>query len=164
MIRTRNIAVLGVAVFGAVLGTSAMANSMWQIIEFDEPMELGYISCLGEELNGHVWYTIKLREFETPSGNSHLIYYWTWESEWIGQSTSRVWISSAKSPGAEHASKGEVGQWTSHELALPVVGDGPRFRYNMRAKYTVNANGELKVFVVPPESFDDWLRCLGPDK
>ena len=159
---TRISVVILAAAFVVLLGSTAVAKSMWQTDSFDEPVDIGYVGCLGEELAGHVWFTIRYREFETPTGNSHYIEYWTWDAELIGQATGRVWLSKGKSPGSFHAAKGEVGQWTSNELAIPVVGEGPRLRYNQRFKYTVNANGELKVFFTPPESLSDWFRCLGP--
>jgi hypothetical protein len=158
----RNYVVLAAALLITVIGSSAMAKSMWQIIEFDNPIEPGYVSCLGEEVGGYIWVTIRSREFETPSGNFHYIEYWTWEAEWLGETTGRVWLGDGKSPGAFNAAKGEVGQWTSRELARPIAGDGPRFRYNVRFKYAVNANGDLRVFYEPPEALNDWIRCLGP--
>ena len=159
---TKILAVIIAAAFATLFGFSAVANGMWQIDEFDEPVDIGYVSCLGEELAGHVWFTIKYREFETPSGNSHYIEYWAWDSELVGQATGRVWLGKGKSPGSFQAAKGEVGQWTSNELAIPVVGKGPRLRYNQRFKYTVNANSELKVFFEPPADLSDWFRCIGP--
>ena len=158
----KNAVVLLAASFAAMLGSSAAATSMWQTLEFDEPSPITYVGCLGEEVSGHVWYSIRYREFDTPSGNSHYIEYWTWDAEMIGLATGRVWLSKGKSPGSFHAAKGEAGQWTSSELAIPVVGDGPRLRYNMRFKYTFNANGELKVLALPPDDVNDWFRCLGP--
>ena len=149
------------AAFVALLGSSAVAKSMWQTVEFDEPVDIGYVGCLGEELAGHVWFNVRYREFETASGNFHYIEYWTWDSELVGQATGRVWLGKGKSPGSFQTVKGEVGQWTSKELAIPVVGEGPRLRYNQIFKYTVNANGDLKVFSAPPENLSDWFRCLG---
>ena len=158
---TKISAAIFAASIASLVGLSALANGMWQTDEFDESFDIGYVSCLGEELVGHVWFSIRYREFETPNGNSHYIEYWTWDSELVGQATGRVWLGKGKSPGSFQAAKGEVGQFTSNELAIPVVGKGPRLRYNQRFKYTVNANGELKVFSEPPEDLSDWFRCLG---
>ena len=149
------------AAIATILGSSAIAKGMWQTVEFDEPFDIGYVSCLGEELSGHVWFSIRYREFETPSGNSHYIDSWTWNSELVGQATGRVWLGKGGSPDSIQAAKGEVNQYTSHEIAFPVVGKGPRLRFNQRFKYTVNANSELKVLFEPPENLSDWFRCLG---
>ena len=138
-----------------------MAKSQWQIDEFDFINPAEYVSCLDEHVSQHVWVTTRYREFETPSGTSHYIEHWTWDAEWIGQLTGNVWIGYGRSPGSFHAGKGEVGQWTTRELAIPVVGDGPKFRYNQRFKYTFNANGDLKVLHEPPLALDDWVRCVG---
>ena len=154
--------VVAASVLAIFFGYSAVAKSPFQVIEFEFPLAPEWVSCLGEPVSGYVWVTLKSREFETPSGNYHYIEYWIFDAEWIGQDTSRVWLGKGQSPGTVHTAKGEVGQWTSRELARPVVGDGPKFRYNMRFKYTVNANGDLKVFYEPPVPLDDWIRCLGP--
>ena len=160
---TKKVAILAAAMFATLLGSSAVAKSQWQIYEFDFVNPAEYASCLGEHVSQHGTFTIRYREFETPSGTSHYIEYWTWEAEWIGQLTGNVWIGYGRSPGSFHVGKGEVGQWTTRELAIPVVGDGPKFRYNQRFKVTVNANGELKVLVEPPLALEDWVRCLGPN-
>jgi len=160
---TKKLVVLMVAVFVTLLGASVAAKSPWQTTEFDFLHGPEYVSCLGEEVTVHNWITIRFREFETLSGNYHYIEYWTWDAEWIGQDTGRVWLGNGKSPGTIHAAKGEVGQWTSRELARPIIGDGPKFRYNQRFKYTVNANGDLKVFYEAPAPLDDLVHCLGPN-
>ena len=158
----KKVAVLAAAAFATLLGSSAVAKSQWQIIELDYGYPPEYVSCLGEHVSSYYWVTLRYREFETPSGNSHYIEYWTWESEYVGQVTGRVWLGKGQSPGTSHVAKGEVSQWTSRELARPVVGDGPKFRYNLRFKVTVNANGELKVFYEEPSfALDDTVRCLG---
>ena len=159
---TRDYVVLAAALFATLLGSSAMAKSMWQTMQFDFSYPPEYVSCLGEEMSSHVWATVRYREFETPKGNSHYIEYWTWEQDWMGETTGRAWLGEGASPGSFHAARGEVGQWTSRELARPVIGDGPKFRYNLRFKYTVNANGDLTVFYTYPEALDDQIRCLGP--
>lgn len=159
---TKKLVVLVAAMFATLLASSAVAKSPWQILEEEWEFEAGYADCLSEVVSVHYWVTIRFREFETPSGNIHYIEYLTWEGEWVGQSTGRVWLEKGQSPGSSQVAKGEVGQWTSRGLAEPVVGDGPKFRYNQRYKYTVNANGELKVSFEPPEVFADWIRCLGP--
>jgi hypothetical protein len=158
---TRNEVVLVAALFAILAGSSAMAKSNWQTMEFDYPLGPEYIDCLGEELSVYTWATIKYREFETQSGTYHYIEHWTWEDEWIGQETGRVWFGEGKSPGSFHAAKGEVGQWASSGMARPIVGEGPNIRYNQRFKYTFNANGDLRVFFEPPESLNDTIRCVG---
>ena len=159
---TKKFIVMLAASLPILSGSSAVAKSMWQTIEFDEPSGITYVGCLGEEVSSYVWYSIRYREFETPSGTSHYVAYWRWDAEMVGLATGRVWLSEGRSPESVHAAQGEVGQWTSNELAIPVVGDGPRLRYNMRLKYTFNANGELKVLALPPDDLNDWFRCLGP--
>ena len=158
---TRNAVVLVAALFATLFGSSAMAESMWQTMEDDWAMEPEYIDCLGEVVSGHTWVTIKYREFETKKGSYHYIEHWTWVDEWIGEETGRVWLGEGFSPGSFHTAKGDVGQWTSHGVALPVVGDGPMFRYNARFKYAVNANGDLRVLYTPGD-WSDVIRCLGP--
>jgi len=159
---TRIAVVILAAAFATLLGSFAVAKSMWQTVEFEEFLDIGYVGCLGEDLTSHYWITIRYREFQTPSGTSHYIDHWTWDGELVGQATGRVWLSTGGSAGSIQAAAGEVSQWTSNEVAIPVVGEGPRLRYNQRFKYTVNANGELKVFAAPPDSLSDWFRCLGP--
>ena len=161
MKRTRNYIIVVAAMLAILSGSSAVAKSAWQTIEFDYPMGPEYVSCLGEPLYVHTWVTMRYREFETPSGNYHYIEYWNWEDEWIGEETGRAWLGEGKSPGSFHAANGEVGQWTSSGMARPIIGDGPKLRYNQRFKYAVNANGDLRVFYEPPESLNDTIRCLG---
>lgn len=170
---TKNFVVLMIAVFAILLGSFALAKNPFQTEEFeiiipdpDDPGDPGtgmYISCLDEYVGIHVFVTIRFREFDTPSGNNHYIEYWKSEAEWTGLGgTNRTWFSHGHSPGAFHVGPGDIGQWTSHEMAKPVAGDGPKFRYNQRFKYTFNANGDLKVLWEPPEDLADWIRCLGP--
>jgi hypothetical protein len=159
---TKRPVVLMATVVATLLGSSALADSLWQIDEFDYAGGPEYVSCLGEEVSWYTWGTIRFREFETPSHNSHYIEHWTWDVIWMGEDTGRVWFAEGQSPGSFHAAKGEVGQWTSQEMAWPAEGDGPMFRYNQRFKYTFDANGELRVFFEPPADISDWIKCLGP--
>ena len=110
--------VLVAAAFVALLGSSAVAKTPWQTFDIDFPIDLGYVDCLSEEVSGHFWATIRTREFETPSGNYHFTEPWTWETVWIGQATGRIWIGRGGSPGGvTNTGKGQVVQFTSHELA-----------------------------------------------
>ena len=144
---TKKTAILAAAVFATLLGSSAVANSQWQIDEFDFVNPAEYVSCLGEHVSAHVWVTIRYREFETPSGTSHYIEYYTWDAEWIGQLTGNVWISYGRSPGSFHGGKGEVGQWNSRELAIPVVGGWPQ----------VSIQPEIQIYVQRERRFESVL-------
>jgi hypothetical protein len=159
---TKSSVVLVATAVAALVWSNAPADSSWQVAEFDYVAGPVHVSCLGEEMSWYTWGVIRFREFETQSRNSHYIEHWTWDSIWIGEDTGRVWFAEGQSPGSFHSAKGEVGQWTGHERARPAEGDGPMFRYNQRFKYTVDANGELRVFLEPPEDIDDLIKCLGP--
>jgi hypothetical protein len=149
-------------VFATLLGSSslAVAKSGWQIDEFSDSWS-EYVSCLGEFVTEDFSFTVKFREFETPSGTYHYVESWSWIGTWVGHDTGRVWIEQGHSPGAFVVAKGEVGQYTGHAKVIPVEGDGPELRYNRIFKYTINANGDMTVFLEsPPPGIQ--ARCLGP--
>ena len=168
---TKKLVVLIVAVFVTLLGSSAAAKSPFQVIYDHWQVGPEYISCLDENVIVDVNATIRFREFETPSGNYHLIEYWTYENYIFGLDTGRVWLDNGRNPGTtlvrDWVVLRGVYQSTSHGLARPIpipeIEDGPKFRYNQRWKITYNENGDLKVLYEPPESLDDWFRCLGPN-
>lgn len=149
-------------VVSTFVGSNALADSLWQVAEFNYAAGPVHVTCLGEEMSWYTWGTIRFREFETQSRNTHYIEHWTWDSIWMGEDTGRVWFAEGQSPGSFHSTKGEVGQWTGQERAWPAEGDGPMFRYNQRFKYTLDANGELRVLSEPPADINDLIRCLGP--
>ena len=151
------------AVFATLLGSSslAVAKSGWQTEELYFGTWTEYVNCLEETVELDLSFTIKYREFETPSGTYHYVESWSWVGTLVGLDSERVWIEEGFSPGAIVVAKAEVGQWTAHGVAKPVVGDGPRLRYSRRFKYTINANGDLKVEYESP-AFGSQARCLGP--
>jgi len=161
---TERVVALAAAVVACIFGSTTMADSLWQTIELEGDNPPFYLDCLGENVIEHYWVTIVSREFESPSGNSHYIEHWTYDSLWTGEDTGHKWLSQGQSPGSFQVMKGEVGQWTSRARAIPVEEDEPSFRFNTRFKYTVDANGDLRVSYLPPADLNDIFRCLGPDR
>lgn len=160
----KRLVVLMTAVFAACIGFSAVAKSPFIVDEWNDAEEDIYVSCLGEFVDGEFSVVYKYREFETPSGVYHYVEHFSWYSVYTGQSTGRIWVGKGVSPGAFHVGPDgtpDIGQFTNNEVAKLVVGKGPKIRNNARLKVTVNANGELKVLVLPPEDFSDWLSCVG---
>lgn len=149
------------AMIASLLGSSAMADSNWQTYEFEDGGTF-YVDCLGENITAQNWITVVSREFTSPSanGNYHYIEQWTWDAEWTGDDSGNVWLGEGLSPGSFQVMKGEVGQWTSRVRLIPFEGDGPRIMVKSRFKYTVDANGNLRVSYVPIQAD---VRCLGPN-
>ena len=160
----KRLVVLMTAVFATFIGSLAVSESPFTVEEWNYVEEDVYVSCLGEFVDGEFWVTYKYREFETPSGVTHYVEHFSWYSEYTGQDTGRIWVGKGVSPGAFHTGPEgvpDIGQFTNHEVAKLVVGKGPKIRNYARLKFTVNANGELKVYVEPPVDFSDWLSCVG---
>jgi hypothetical protein len=153
---------ISTAVFAILLGSSslAVAKSGWEIYEFTDSWS-EYVNCLGEYVDEDFTFTVKFREFETPSGTYHYVESWSWIGTWVGETTGRVWLEEGFSPGAFIVAKGEVGQYTGHAKIIPVEGDGPKLLYNRIFKYTINANGDMTVFLESPAPGIE-ARCLGP--
>ena len=158
---TKKLVVLLATVVASIFGSTTMADSLWQTIEFEDGGTF-YIDCLGENIIAQNWITVEYREFSSPSGNYHYIEHWTWEGVWTGEDTERVWLAEGLSPGSFQVMKGEVGQWTSRVRIIPYEGDGPRLMLKSRFKYAVDANGNLRVSYEPPNVVNDVVRCLGP--
>ena len=127
------------------------------------------VSCL----DGYVdieWsnITITSREFITKNQKTyHYIESWSWDAMWTATDGSDdTWIGRGSSPGAINAvlEKGHVVQLTSQEKVFPVGdNDGPSLLYTLRAKVTMNANGELTAYWWPAADYSDWvIRCVGP--
>lgn len=155
---TKKLVAMLATVVASIFGSTIMAANPWQTYEFEDDYTF-YIDCLGENIIAHEWVTVEYRGFDSPSGNSHYIDHWTFEAEWIGEDTERVWLIEGKSPGSFQVMKGEVGQWTSRVKAIPFEGDGPMLMLKNRYKYTVDANGNLRVSYIS----DPDIRCLGPN-
>jgi len=158
----KQLAILTAAMFATLIGPLVFAKTPFQTVEFSFSDEGIYIGCLGESVDVHTSVTVRYREFETPSGNYHYVDDWRFDSEWVGVLTGWTWLSKGHSTGVINDGSAYVEQWTGHEMAFPVTGDGPKFRYNQLFKLTVNAKGELKVLKLPPEDINDLIRCLGP--
>ena len=166
MMLKNRLVVLMTAVLATFIGSSAVSQSAFTVEEWHDEIEDIYVSCLGEFVDAEYWLTYRYREFETPSGVIHYVEHFSWYSQYTGQDTSRVWVGKGVSPGAFHTGPDglpDIGQWTNHEMSKLIVGKGPKIRNKARLKFTVNANGELKVLILPPEDFSDWLDCVGKE-
>ena len=131
-----------------------------------------YFSCLGEQIEFEGVISVRLQEFETPSGVYHFVAMDKANFFAYGVQTGRVWVTPAFHRNtSQTVKKGEAFKYVSRDHYLPVEGDGPRWRFDHEWKFTINANGELVT-----EHGDAWLdfpnappdsavRCLGkPDK
>jgi hypothetical protein len=148
------------AIFATLLASFAVAKNPFQTMEAENSFSNVYIDCLGETVSGTSYITIKYREFETPSGNYVYVEHWTWTADYLGDTTGRIWFSNAVSPGTQNAGPAATGMYTSVEVAKPVGFKGPTVITHARWKYTVNANGELKVLFGPQFT---GSRCVGPN-
>ena len=143
--------------------SGAAANNGIQTYQSDiDPAEF-YIACLGESVRLEGTIFGRYQEFETPSGNWHLVDNWRYAFEFTGLITGRKWFARGVSPFTQNIGPGGTQQWAENIVAKPVAGDGPMFKIHVNNKVTVNANGELVVFFntldgVAPE---DWYQCMG---
>jgi hypothetical protein len=122
-----------------------------------------YVACLGEMVSGDVLIDGLYHEFDTPSGNYHLIDHWKYTVELTGLTSGRKWFGRGVSPYVANIGPSEAFQFQDNWMVRPVFGDGPKIRVHIRFKITVNANGELVVLIddtdgVPQE---DWYQCFG---
>jgi hypothetical protein len=146
-----------------------------------------YVECLGQEVDIHQYVTGTFHEFETPSGNYHLLDNWrinlTWTGfvpgtaeleedddgnlipiEGSGVPTGDTWVGRNVSPFQLNVGPGMTNQFVYKGVQKPLTGDGPKFFYGTEMKVTVNANGDLVVDRQPEEPFSDRVRCLGKKK
>jgi len=141
----------------------AAANNGIQTGEFDVFQPDFYIACLGESVQFEGKTFARYHEFETPSGNYHLVDNWRYAWEFTGLLSGRTWFARGVSPFTLNIGPGATQQWAEVIVAKPVTGDGPKFILQVNFKATVNANGELVVFFntlndVDPE---DFYQCIG---
>jgi hypothetical protein len=159
-----------------LVSTSAFANNGVEFYEFDFYDGRVYVECLDQEVDIHQYVTGTYHEFETPSGNYHLLDNWritlTWTGfvpgsggaepdEGEGVTTGDTWVGRNVSPFQLNIGPGETNQFVYKGVQKPLTGDGPMFFYGTEFKVTVNANGDLVVERLPEEPFSDRVRCLG---
>ena len=150
------------AMLSVILGfsASAMADNGIQTVEFDlniPPPDTVFVDCLNEYITGVTSITARAHEFETPSGNVHILDNWSYTTVFAGQSTGRAWTNRGVSPYHQNILKnGETLGFTDSSLARP-VDEGPRWRANYNFKLRIDANGDPAVFVEVSN-----IRCLGP--
>ena len=156
---------LTVLALGLLLGPMALSAFAGDSrgIEFTEVKDSWkpYVPCLNEEVFDSFVFRLAYHEFETPSGNVHIVGIWKVTSYWTGVNSGWEWIGRGNSPGAENykLDKGEVVQFVSNYLYKPLSSGAPRVKVQFRLKLTVNANGELVV-----DRFDESFRCLGSNE
>jgi hypothetical protein len=153
-------------------GASASASNGMVVTTLVVPGQPVLVECLGEEINGVTEVTVYGHFLQTPSGVVHYIDNWKMKSTIVGQTTGRIWVGKGFSPWVENGVAGEKGV-TNIRTSIhskPFNDNGqyasfPDLRYAWRAKLTVNANGEVTVFVPPPmtpEEVGDIYKCIGP--
>ena len=150
------------AVSATLFLPSAIANNG---IQFSDDTIEGsvYVDCLGAMLDFELQLRVAYHEFETPSGTYHLVGNWHYTSLWTNPLTGDTWVGRGNSPSQESTNigPGETFQFTTNEMVKPLAGDGPKWKYQLSLKITVNANGDLVVY--RENLHDDYLdaRCLG---
>jgi len=85
----------------------------------------------------------------------------------VGKTTGRIWVGNGFSPWVQNGVEGEQGvlnvRTSLHFKPFNDNGSFPFFpdlRFAWRAKFTVNANGEVTVLVPFPEDSDSF-KCFG---
>jgi hypothetical protein len=157
MINVQRILTVPVACLAVFGGASVMAANGIQNDEFDASDEL-YVDCLGEVIEYEEHIDIRFHEFETPSGNYHLVDRWTFTLTATGMTTGRMWFGVLQSPGELNSGPSEVFQYAIRGVIRGIGNDTPNFAWTGSYKSTVNANGEL---VVENDSGGFLARCLG---
>lgn len=165
MIHSRKLVALAAGVSATLFISAAAANNGIQKYELNIHNE-NYVACLGE----HVAFDIKVlgsyHEFETPSGKYHLVDHWQYSWEFTGLLTGRTWFAKGASPVTWNVGPGETYQQGENFVAIPITGDGPKFKLHYRFKTTVNANGELVVLIDDADLLNggnhlDLIQCIG---
>ena len=160
----RRLIALLTAVFAVLFTPITAANNGVEFIEEYLEVDPIYVPCLSEHISGKYWITVASKRFETPSGVFHELANWKFRSEWTGVNSGYIWITKGVSPASRHAGPGYVEFFQTSERAKIFYGDGPDWILKLRLKITVNANGDLKVLILPPDEVGDAWRCLGPKK
>ncbi len=162
MKKNRLLAIITMGLLAGTIALPAVAGDSRGIdfIEVRDAWET-YVPCLNEAVFDSYVYRLAYQEFETPSGNVHVVGNWKVESFWTGLNSGWEWVGRGNSPGGDHIKldKGMVAQFVSNYQYKPLSSGAPRVKVQFRFKLTVNANGEVVV-----ERFDGSFRCLGPDK
>lgn len=148
---------------GMALHSGASANNGTDTYETSLNFPGFYVACLGEMVSGDVNIDGLYHEFDTPSGNHHLIDHWKYTVELTGLTTGRKWFGRGVSPFVANIGPGETSFFQDIWQVRPIFGDGPKIKVHIGFKVTVNANGELVVLKddggsVPQE---DWYQCFG---
>lgn len=160
----RQLTALLTAVFAMLFTPITAANNGVEFIEEYLEVDPIYVPCLSEHISGKYWITVAAKSFETPSGVFHEFGNWRYRSEWTGVNSGDIWVAKGVSPGSVHAGPGYVEFFRTSERAKILSGDGPDWILKLELKITVNANGDLKVLILPPDELADAWRCLGPKK
>jgi hypothetical protein len=162
----RNILVLAAATL-LTWGAASSGSNGVQISTQVIPQPDIYVPCLGETTAGVVEVTIYGHSFDTPSGVGHLIDNWKMTAYRVGKTTGRIWVGNGFSPWVQNGIAGEQGvlnvRTSLHFKPFNDNGSFPFFpdlRFAWRAKFTVNANGDVTVLVPFPEDSDSF-KCFG---
>lgn len=162
MIHNRKLVALAAGVSATLFISAAQANNGIQKYEWNIYNE-HYVACLGEHVAFDINVIGSYHEFVTNSGMYHLVDHWQYTWEFTGLLSGRTWFAHGSSPLAVNVGPGETDQWGENFVAIPVTGDGPKFKLHYRFKATVNANGELVVLIDDTDGGPhlDTIRCIG---
>ena len=150
-------------------GAAAFGSNGVQVTTQVIPGDYIYVDCIGEMTMGVVEFTTRTHQFATPSGIGHYIDNWEFTVYTLGLTTGRIWVGHGASPWVQNGIQDERGviNISTRVQFRPFNDNGsfPSFPYmffTWRAKLTVNANGEVAVFVPPPAVDGPLFRCFGP--
>lgn len=160
MNRTRKIcALMGTAVVCAGLlgGALAGASNGIQFTEFDVEGPF-YVDCVDEYVYFKEHIKIAYHEFETPSGNFHVVDKWTFTLTGEGESTGRLWAAVLPSPTTMNFGPAQTTTIFIKGVVRALTDDTPAFFWDLTYQSTVNANGEM---VFQRGDGIPVARCLG---
>ena len=150
--------------FGSLVGagpSNGIQHSDWTIPIFGGGTP--YIPCVGESLGGTIHVTTRSHNFDTPSGNFHLVESFYGTVYMYSATSSNTWIGHFAIPQIQNTKikQGETYRYIERGNYVPDEGNGRHFFFDQTWIFTVNANGELNVVSEFPDDPFDSFRCVG---
>lgn len=123
-----------------------------------------YAPCIGGIVSVNGVIHARGHTFETNSGVVHIVDHWAYDYL-ASDASGREWyeIGQVTIVNNIRLEKGMVSQGSPLGHFKPLTDDTPQFFVRFRTKMTVNANGELVVFVDFETDPNVYVKCVGPN-